>query len=176
MPHVLAYYAIFFGFGALMFGVPGAAKRLGRGWWFCLPLALLLAPVALALALQMPWGREFAGDEHTRRVLSSLGQVLYVWLMIFGLMGLFQTLLSRERPSVRFISDSAYWLYLVHLPLVIAGQALLAGLNLPAWVKITLLIAATVAILLVSYRYLVRYTWLGRSLNGPRNRVRGSMA
>ena len=91
-------------------------------------------------------------------------------------MGLFETLLSRERPGVRYVSDASYWLYLVHVPLIIAGQALLRGLNLPAIVKFTLLIAVATMILLVSYRFLVRYTWIGRLLNGPRIRVQGSMS
>ena len=178
MPHVLAYYAIFFGFGALLYGSSGAAKRLGRGWKIQLLLALLMLPAALALALQMPWGRELAGDEGTRRMLANLGQVLYAWLMVFGLIGLFEKILNRERPWVRYASDSSYWLYLVHLPLIIAGQALLRDVNLPAIVKITLLITVVTAILLVSYQFLVRYTWIGRMLNGPRARrqFHGAMA
>ncbi|UCF22861.1 MAG: hypothetical protein JSV72_18510, partial [Ralstonia sp.] len=40
-------------------------------------------------------------------------------------------------------------------------------------VKFTLLIAVATAILLVSYRFLVRYTWIGRLLNGPRTREPG---
>jgi len=171
MPHVLAHYAIFFGCGALVYGSPGAADRLGRGWWLQLPLALLLAPAALALALHTPWGRELAGDDDTRRLLANLGQVLFAWLMIFGLMGLFVTLLSRERPWVRYVSDSSYWLYLAHVPLIIAGQAVLRSVDLPAIVKFTLLIAVATAILLVSYRLFVRYTWIGRLLNGPRHRA-----
>ncbi|MHC4273664.1 MAG: acyltransferase family protein [Planctomycetota bacterium] len=170
MPHVLAHHAIFFGFGALLYGRAGAADRLGRGWWIQLPLALLLLPMALALALHLPWARELTGDEGTRRVLANLGQVLYVWLMIFGLMGLAETVLNRERPWVRYVSDSSYWLYLVHLPLIIVGQALLRDVGLPAIVKLTLLIAVSTAILLVTYQFLVRYTWIGRLLNGPRTR------
>jgi len=170
IPHVLAHHAVFFGFGALVYASSGATNRLGRGWWIQLPLALLLLPMALAMALQMPWGRELAGDEGTRRLLANLGQVLYTWLMIFGLMGLAEKVLSCERPWVRYVSDSSYWLYLVHLPLIIVGQALLRDVNLPAIVKLTLLIAVSTAILLVSYQFLVRYTWIGRLLNGPRTR------
>jgi hypothetical protein len=170
MPHVLAHYAIFFGFGTVVYGIPGAAERLGRGWWLQLPLALLLGSVTLALALHTPWGRELAGDEDTRRLLAHLGQVFYVWLMIFGLMGLSGRLLSRERPGVRYVSDSSYWLYLVHLPLIIVGQVLVRGLDLPAMVKFTLLVAGATVILLASYQLLVRYTWIGRLLNGPRPR------
>ena len=178
MPHVLAHYAIFFGFGALMYAVPGAAERLGRGWWLQLSLALTLAVPTLALSLHTPGGRELAGDEGLRRLLANLGQVLFAWLMIFGLMGLFGRLLGREQPGVRYVSDSSYWLYLVHLPLIIVGQVLLRGLDLPAIVKFTLLVAGSTIILLVSYQLLVRYTWIGRMLNGPRGRrpVRGTSA
>ena len=169
---MLAHYAVFFGFGALMYGRPGAAERLGRGWQLQLQAALLLVPVTLALALQTPEGRELAGDEGRRLLLANLGQVLFAWLMVFGLVGLFGRLLNRERPGVRYVSDSSYWLYLVHLPLVILGQALLRGLDLPAMVKFALLVAGSRVLLLVSYQLLVRYTWLGRLLNGPRTRRR----
>jgi peptidoglycan/LPS O-acetylase OafA/YrhL len=174
IPHVLAHYAIFFGFGALIYRCQGASDRLGRHWWLWLPIAVLLAPAVLGLANHTPWGRDLAGDEGTRRFLANLGQVLYVWLMIFGLMGLFAKLLGRERPWIRYMSDASYWLYLVHLPLIIAGQAWVGGLDLPAGMKFTLIIVLATAILLVSYRYLVRYTWIGRLLNGPRQRPEAS--
>ena len=177
-PHVLAYYAIFFGFRRTTY--TEAPERL-TGWAVAgriqLPLALMVLPIALALALHFPWGRELAGDEGTRRLLASLGEVLYTWLMVFGLIGLSEKVLNRERPRVRYASDSSYWLYLVHLPLIIIGQAMLRNANLPAAFKITLLVVIVTAILLISYQFLVRYTWIGRLLNGPRARhqFHGSM-
>jgi peptidoglycan/LPS O-acetylase OafA/YrhL len=172
MPHVLAHYAIFFGFGALMYGVPAAADRLGRGWWLHLSLASVVAAPALALALHAPGARELVGGEGMRNLLANLGQVLYAWLMIFGLMGLFAKLLGRARPGVRYLSDSSYWLYLAHLPLIIVGQVLVQGLDLPAIVKVVLLVAGATTLLLVSYQLFVRYTWIGRVLNGSRTRRR----
>ena len=59
----------------------------------------------------------------------------------------------------------------MHLPLIIVGQALLRNADLPPIVKVTLLVVVTSVILLVSYRYVVRYTWLGRLLNGPRAKL-----
>ena len=168
IPHVLAHHAIFFGFGAVAYLTPGAAGRLGRGWWIQLPLALAIFPAALALAMRTPWGYELASDDATRRLLGVLGQSLFAWLMIFGSIGLFERLLSRERPWVRYISDSSYWLYLTHLPLVIVGQAMLRGLPLPALLKFTLLVVASMALLLASYQLLVRHTFIGLTLNGRR--------
>ena len=48
------------------------------------------------------------------------------------------------------------------------------GLDLPASVKFTLLVAGATILLLLSYQLLVRYTWIGRMLNGPRTRPSGN--
>ncbi len=170
IPHVLGHYTIFFGFGALLYGSRRMAGHLGRGWWIQLPLALVLLPLALALAFHTPWARETVGSEAALRLFSNLGQVLYAWLMVFGLTGLFEKVLKRERPLVRYVSDSSYWLYLVHLPLIVTGQALIREVDVPALVKLPVLIVGAAAILLASYHLLVRYTWIGRMLNGPRER------
>jgi hypothetical protein len=71
---------------------------------------------------------------------------------------------------VRYLSDSSYWLYLAHLPLVIAGQILLLPLPWPPFVKFVVLLAVSTALLLASYRWGVRDTVVGRLLNGPRTR------
>ena len=97
-------------------------------------------------------------------------QALFAWLMIFGLMGLFRRLCARENPSVRYVSDSSYWLYVAHLPLIFVAQAAVKPLGLPALVKFTIVCVAVTALLLVVYDRMVRYTRLGTLLNGPRRR------
>jgi peptidoglycan/LPS O-acetylase OafA/YrhL len=170
-PRVLAHYAIFFGVGAIMLYVGRAsAPRLGRGWWIHARARVRAPAAALALGLQASWGAEYIPSDDLRRLLANLGQVLYAWLMIFGLIGLFEALLSRERPHVRYVSDSSYWLYLAHLPLIIAGQALLRNVELPAALKFGMLTIVSTLVLLISYHFLVRYTLVGRMLNGPRPR------
>jgi hypothetical protein len=59
-------------------------------------------------------------------------------------------------------------MYLAHLPLVLAIQIALVRLPWPPSVKFFLVMAVTALLLLVSYRWLVRYTWIGTLLNGPR--------
>jgi hypothetical protein len=161
MPHVLIYYAIFFGFGALYFDSDDDAGRVGRGWWISLPVGLIVVfPLGLGLS---------SGVGH---LVSSLLQVAYAWTMIFGLMGLFRRLLANESRTIRYLSDSSYWLYLAHLPLIIGAQIWVRDWPLPAIVKFLVVCGATTGILLIAYQILVRYTWLGRLLNGPRERPR----
>lgn len=170
IPSVLAHYAIFFGFGALVYATPKAGERLGVGWQVLLALALVTFPLALSISTMSPFAYELAGDETTRRDLSALGQSLFCWLMVFGTAGLFHRLLSAERPRLRYLSDSSYWLYLAHLPLVIVGQMLLAPLPLPALAKFSILLAGSTAVLLASYEWGVRHRFIGTLLNGRRAR------
>ncbi len=172
IPHVLAYYAIFFGFGAIYYGSDDRAGRVGARWW--LPLAIALVVVLpLGMALGAGWPGPAGLGPIPRRVLGIFLQAAYPWLMTFGLMGLARRVCPAESPTMRYLSDSAYWLYLAHLPLVIGAQYVVRDWPIPALAKFGLIVVVVTSFLLWTYQALVRYTWLGRFLNGPRTRPDG---
>ena len=104
------------------------------------------------------------------RPITSIAQVVYAWTMSFGIMGLFRRILKRENKTVRYISDAAYWLYLAHLPLILAAQVAVRDWSLPATAKFVLICSSVTGVLLVAYHTMVRYTWIGAMLNGPKTR------
>ena len=171
IPHILAYYAIFFGFGALYYGFDDRPGRVGERWWLPLSIGLLVV-LPLGMALAGGWsGPPGVGlGPLPRRILSIFLQAAFPWLMTFGLMGLFRRACSVESPTMRYLSDSAYWLYLAHLPLIIAAQYAVRDWPIPALAKFLLIVVVVTFFLLWTYQALVRYTWLGRFLNGPRTR------
>ncbi|MFC2686084.1 MAG: acyltransferase, partial [Arachnia propionica] len=69
---------------------------------------------------------------------------------------------------IRYLADASYWMYLVHLPLLVLFEIPLADLGWPILVKLLLTWAVTTAVLLITYELLVRHTWLGAWLNGRR--------
>ena len=172
LPSVLAYYAIFFFFGALYWDADDTNGRLGRSWAVCLPVALLVV-FPLGLVVVSGWGQllPLSNESTGRALLGSFLQALFAWLMIFGSIGLCHRWLSRESKAMRYISDSSYWLYLAHLPLVLLAQWCVRDLPLPAIVKFTGIVVIVSAFLLLTYEYGVRYTVIGRILNGPRHRT-----
>ena len=167
LPHVLAYYATFFAFGALMYRRRGRSGKLlidtvGRPWWLFLPVSFLVV---------LPAGLVFTFDKEAFSwPVASVLQVAYAWGMCFGLMGLFRVLLAEERRGVRYLSDSSYWLYLAHLPVVVLAQAVVRDWNLPAEVKFVMISVTVTVLLLVTYRLFVRYTPIGTMLNGRKLR------
>lgn len=163
MPHVLAYYALFFGFGTLYYHDPKAAERDTRRWRLTLATGLL---VVFPLGLAFTFGDTQKHDGWTLPAV--FFQSFYPWLMSFGLMGFFYRFFSHESPLLRYISDSSYFLYLAHLPLIIAVQSIVQNWRWPAFVKFVLLCVVVTGLLLFIYEHGVRYRWLGRFLNGPR--------
>ena len=158
-PHILLYYGMFFGFGALYFDCDDPKGRLGRWWWIALPLALFVI---------LPFGLESLASRD-KRLLHSTIQLTYTWMMTFGMIGFFHWLLRKEIKIVRYLSDSSYWLYLTHLPLVITGQVWIREWQTPAIWKFSLLCLTVTFLLLFTYQMFVRYTPIGTLLNGPRH-------
>ena len=163
-PQVLVYYACFFGFGALAYDQRGRGGEplmdvVGRRWAIQLAVGtVVLFPAGLAL-LEGSWSA------------SALLQIVFAWTMSFGLIGLFRRFISGARFRVHYLSDASYWMYLAHLPLVFVAQGIVARLGLPAMVDFVVVCVAVTAVLLVTYRYVVRYTFVGRLLNGRRTRA-----
>jgi peptidoglycan/LPS O-acetylase OafA/YrhL len=177
IPQILVYYAIFFFFGAIYFDSDDRDATLGSRWYVTLPLALL---IIFPLGFEMTtgaWGfsNPWLGSKLYHPFAVFL-QVAYVWLISFGLMGAFRRVYSAENRTMRYLSDSSYWLYLAHLPLILLVQAMVRTWELPLLVKFTLVCAVTTAILLASYQLFVRYTPIGTLLNGPRRRPKKESA
>lgn len=169
MPPVLLYYAVFFGFGVLYHDCGDSENRLGRGWRWTLPATLLLVfPPALEFGTGALGFRDAWPSSRYYAPTAVFLQTLYAWCMSFSCVGMFRSLLTRENRTIRYLSDSSYWLYLAHLPLIIGAQMAIQDWQGAAGLKCLLLTLAVTAFLLLVYDKAVRYTWLGALLNGPR--------
>ena len=172
LPHILLLYAVFFFFGALYFDCDDKDGKLGRRWWLTLPLALLVVyPLGRDLTLEpeSAWLSKWL-PAAALRPLAVLSQALFAWLMTFGLIGLCRKICTRENKVVRYVSDSSYWLYIAHIPLIFLLQAMVRPWDLPAFLKFAIVCIGLTTVLLISYDLMIRYTWIGSLLNGKRTR------
>ena len=84
-------------------------------------------------------------------------------------MGCFVRYLPTQNRVLRYLSDSSYWVFLVHMLGTIGFGALLYRLQVAAKVKMIINIVATTLACLLTYHLLVRNTWVGVLLNGRRH-------
>jgi len=124
---------------------------------FCLSLVGLKPNMMALTTLDGPaWSRAAYAGAYT----------LSIWYWVFGLTGLALRFFDNPSPARRYVADSSYWLYIMHLPVVFGLQVLLMDLPWHWSLKFPFIVLVTLAILLVSYHYLVRPTFIGGVLNG----------
>lgn len=101
----------------------------------------------------------------------ALGAACYalaMWTSTFTMISLTLRFLSGFSPTQRYVADASYWIYLIHVPIVLALQAAVSRLDWPWPAKFTVILAVAFTLLFVSYQLLVRYSFIGVVLNGSR--------
>ena len=146
---LLAAYLVPFTFGWLLYGERSKLQVLRKRWAFYSVMAALAA-AAFLLA-------------H-----SPVTNVLLCWTWIYASLAVFLRFCGDPSPSGRYLSDSSYWLYIMHLPVVVGLQVAFTAVPWPALAKIPIVLALAVGILLLTYDWFVRPTWIGALLNGRR--------
>ena len=95
-------------------------------------------------------------------------KIICAILFSYAFIGLSENRFGSYNARLRFISDGAYWMYLIHLPIVTLTTFLMFDLHIPIEIKFLIAIAVTSIICLGTYKYLVRSTLIGVLLNGQR--------
>jgi glucan biosynthesis protein C len=171
-PGMIAYFA-FFAFGWLMYRHHDVLATFSRGAWLQTGASIglfLVVTIAVLPALGVPVQKALLrGDlAPLPSAVRSLMGGLCAWLMFFGAAGLFLRYLNRESQVMRYLVDASYWVYLVHLPIVITIPGLIVGTSLPVALRIAIVLAGTVVLTFASYALFVRSTFIGQALNGRR--------
>lgn len=160
----LACYAL----GAALYRHPGLSGRepalfaVGTvaKWW------LLWSLLYLAAANLVLFPGQIGSNGFNPVSALCLGMAkLYSALLVIAL---YQRFLQRESAAARYLSNSSYWLYLMHFPLAIALPPLLQDWAVAPTLKFGLVLGVTMLAGLLSYEWLVRDTALGQLLNGKR--------
>jgi glucan biosynthesis protein C len=160
---ILIAYGVFFAFGWQLYRRRDLLSSLGRGFQWHLLGGTAGSGLYLYTVLRSPFA-----DAAYSHLIGVVTAAVAIWLLIFGITGLFVRHVERPSPPVRYLADASYWMYLVHLPLTIWIPGLLANVVLPAVVKFSIVLSMTVCMTLLAYYAFVRSTAVGALLNGRR--------
>ncbi|HYD71999.1 MAG TPA: acyltransferase family protein, partial [Candidatus Binatia bacterium] len=164
----LVIYGSAFGFGWLLNRQPDILKRWSSVWLAYTVAAIAASAACLAMTSLTPMLTP--ADQG----LNTLGfAALYAfasWAWTLGLIGFAVRHLSGESRARRYLADASYWIYLVHLPLVMALQTVFAPYDWPWFAKYPLILAIAFLVMLASYQWLVRYSFVGAILSGRKTK------
>lgn len=173
-PKNLLAYAVFFGFGWLLAGKPDVLSSFPRHCWTQVSAALLISPLYFLSIKRSMEG--LPARQPAFHLIAVASGAIVIWLFVFGIAGVFIRYLDRPSAKMRYLADASYWIYLAHLPLMVWIPLAIRPLPLPGVAKFAIVLAISVPLLLASYECCVRYTAIGRMLNGPRKRTQRESA
>jgi glucan biosynthesis protein C len=166
-PVALTAFGTAFGLGVLLDRRRDLLVRIERLW----PIFTVVALGAGAAALVMVGGPvpELApvADPALKAPLAAI-MAFAVFASTFAVLSLALRFASGPSPLRRYLADASYWVYIIHLPLVMVGQVLVVNETWPWFVKFGTVVGGTLAISFLSYELLVRHSFVGRWLNGRR--------
>ena len=167
-PHLpaLAIYGGFFVLGWMLSRQRELIARFARltpqSW---ITAGLGIAAILLLGEIERDPGHPRYVDAHAAYALS---YALTMWSLVFLTIGVFQKFCARPHAFVRYVADSSYWIYLIHLPVVVWLQVAVAELPLNWSLKLAFISTMTIALSLLTYDLFVRSTFIGWVMNGRR--------
>jgi peptidoglycan/LPS O-acetylase OafA/YrhL len=156
-PTLFAYYSFFFVFGWLLSGQSSLVEELKRGAWLRLAAGVLIAVPAFLLFYD---NGDFTGGVGTPGVLAEIDELrlyglftvgMVCWLTMFGIWGVLARYVHKESRVLRYLSDASFWVYLVHIPFLVALQSSLAETDLAVPARYVLTVGGTLALAIGSY-------------------------
>jgi peptidoglycan/LPS O-acetylase OafA/YrhL len=166
-PAALTAFGSAFGLGVLLDRRRDLLGRIERLWPVFTVVALGTGAAALVLAGGPVPPLTPMVDPQLKAPMAAL-YALAVFASTMAVTALSLRCLSGYSAVRRYLADASYWVYIVHLPLVMAGQVLVLDAPWPWFAKLGAVAGGVLAVSLLSYELLVRHTFMGRWLNGRR--------
>lgn len=163
---VFALYGGFFVAGWLVAKHQVLLDMLSKfSWW---RVALCCAAIMAVLSLSGYESQRAHDDYMWLKLTYLLSYALMMCLLVTLSLAICRKLFARGNKVVSYIADASYWMYLIHLPLVVWLQVAVAELPWHWGVKLLVICSATVMISLAIYDACIRSTFVGSLLNGKR--------
>ena len=177
-PQALIGFGTAFSFGWLLHRQIGLLRILEKRWLINLTFAIAFVAISLVLANSFALSdkRSIPISIDTTRLAGAAVYALAIWTATFAGIGLALRFMSSFNPTRRYLADASYWLYLIHLPIVMALQVAVSPLDWPWPIKFATILVVALLVMLASYHLLVRYTFIGFVLNGRRLRRKSFIA
>lgn len=168
IPHipVALLYGGFFLFGWLLHRQADLIVQFSHLTW---GKALLAMASIIAVTILSSYESDLTHSQYTLlKAGFKLSYAVMMWSLIVFTIGVCKKLLTRPNKLFRYLADASYWLYLIHLPIVIWLQIAFAELPLHWAIKLISISVITITVSIVLYDVFVRSTFIGSILNGKR--------
>jgi len=167
------YYGVFFFLGAAMYRRLDVFDKLQA---YVLPLTVVSLVMYYYVYLSFPKGLTLIDaiqlqqdmDFSTAHLITAILEAYIAVYMTVVCLLLGKRYLANNSIIMRYIADSSYWVYIVHLPIIMVVQFVLLDVEWGLWCEFWFSSLLTIALGMITYAMFVRWTPIGTLLNGRR--------
>ncbi|MEP1034230.1 acyltransferase family protein [Ekhidna sp.] len=151
---VMVFYCVFYFFGWVLYKAKDKINLFMNYDWAFVIIAFITYTI------------KFIYSDQIDDVIYGALNTIIGWFFIFGIIGLFLRYFNGPSKFRRYLSDSSYWVYLIHLPFTLIVPALIVNWSIPTGLKFIIVMTGTTVICYATYHFLVRGTFISKFLNG----------
>jgi glucan biosynthesis protein C len=154
--YLLIFYGIFFSLGLFSYSIwQSIERKLRKFWWIYLALGLAAFSTYSNLMFS-----------NTEQTWWKFFYTLSTWMLAAGFIAFFVRFANKPNRFFAYFSEASYWIYIVHLPIVLAALYWLAKWQVPFFWSFVFSTVFTFSISTLSYHWLVKDTIIGKFLAG----------
>jgi peptidoglycan/LPS O-acetylase OafA/YrhL len=168
-----ASYLIYYVYGFLIYSDERIRRSVMESGKAALALALVTSTLFLAVSLS---GMTPRTGYTVKGVLFLVLRGLNAWLWIVAILSFGMKRLAYNSRALAYLSEAAYPVYIIHLPIATAFAYYVVRWNVPVLAQFFLIVCSTVACSLAVYDLLVRRTKVTRFLFGLKPERRAGVA
>ena len=186
----IGYYLVYYLAGVLIYRNRDLLEKLSTNCYFFLAIGLSTVPFTFSLTTSVGEILPSAVHDLSSFKVSNFSPVMEdvfsggifkvavvlirsctAWLFCFGFIGLAGRYVVRPNIIIKYISDSAYWIYFIHVIITFGLSIALARIDfLNSLSKTYIVLVVSTLFLFWTYNKFVRYTFLGNYFMGRRKR------
>jgi peptidoglycan/LPS O-acetylase OafA/YrhL len=165
------FFGLFYMLGWGFFKNQSLLDKIEHYRWYFLVVSIVAyawfySLIPHGLSMEQAMALEVSPDFSLKQIgLASLQAYMGLYMVLFSLiMG--RRMLNKQNSILKFVADSSYWVYIIHLPVLWYIQFALMDMTFSILIQFLISSLGTVIVGLISYVILVRRTPLGWLLNG----------
>ena len=144
-------------------------QELARRWPMNFGLGLFAALYCLSTAGTDPGAAVWTTQAERLVYATAYAAALMGWTLAFVGAGI--RFFAKPNPAITYVADASYWMYIAHLPLVMALQTAVMLADVHWSIKYLFINVVCIGLLLITYHFWVRSSWIGRLLNGRKRAI-----
>jgi peptidoglycan/LPS O-acetylase OafA/YrhL len=170
------YFGVFYLLGWMLYQNRSYIQRIEPYWKLMLILSIiayalyyLMLPKVIPLEEEL-FSKSLRPGLTLMQFFSSILEAYISFYMTFVFLIVGEKYFGGKSKVIRLISDSSYWIYIIHLPLVFFIQFIMTDISISWYLELTLSSAGVAFIGMGTYLLFVRWTPIGWLLNGRKSR------